>query len=190
LGSGAAREHVRVARRLEELPAIRAAFERGKLSYSQVRALSRVATPELEAQLLELARRSTAAQLERVLRAYRGVLARELPPEELVHGERYPTCEHDDAGGLVIRGRLPAEEGALLMAALEAGRDRLRSEASEDRRAEPAARQPARHDPAAFPAGQAVSGETRRGAEESRAPSPSNPDALLLMADTPWRPGR
>ena len=63
---------------LQELPKIRAAFERGELSYSQVRALSRVATPELEGRLLELARRSTAAQLERVLRAYRGVLAREL----------------------------------------------------------------------------------------------------------------
>jgi hypothetical protein len=70
----------------------------GKLSFFQVRALSRVATPELEGQLLELTRYSTAAQLERVLRAYRGVLARELTPEELEHGERYLTCEHDVDG--------------------------------------------------------------------------------------------
>jgi hypothetical protein len=64
--------------RLAELPALRAACGRGELSYSQVRALARVATPELEPLLLETARHATAAQLERVLRAYRGVLAREL----------------------------------------------------------------------------------------------------------------
>jgi hypothetical protein len=38
-----AREHVRVAGRLSELPLIRAAFARGELSYSKVRALIRVA---------------------------------------------------------------------------------------------------------------------------------------------------
>src|SRR5215211_7514182 len=38
----AAREHVRVALRLQELPLIRAAFEQGQLSYSKVRALTRV----------------------------------------------------------------------------------------------------------------------------------------------------
>jgi Domain of unknown function (DUF222)/HNH endonuclease len=172
LGSGAAREHVRVARRLEELPEIRAAFERGELSYSQVRALSRVATPELEGRLLEIARHSTAAQLERVLRAYRGVLARELSAEEIAHGERYLTCQHDDDGALLIRGRLPAEEGALLMAALEAGRDQLRSEASDARRAE-----------APLSAEASLSSAAQPGSDAS-APPPSNPDALLLMADT------
>ena len=40
----AAREHVRVARRLPELPLIHAAFARGELSYAKVRALTRVAT--------------------------------------------------------------------------------------------------------------------------------------------------
>jgi Domain of unknown function (DUF222) len=88
LGPLAAREHVRVARRLSELPRIRAAFDTGELSYSQVRALSRVATPELEPTLLEIARHATAAQLERTLRAYRGVVARELSPADLAHGER------------------------------------------------------------------------------------------------------
>jgi hypothetical protein len=166
LGSGAAREHVRVARRLQELPKIRAAFERGELSYSQVRALSRVATPELEGRLLEIARHSTAAQLERVLRAYRGVLARELPAEEIAHGERYLTCQHDDDGALVIRGRLPAEEGALLMAALQAGRDQLRSTASDARSAE------------------ASLSSVAQPRSDATASAPSNPDALLLMCDT------
>jgi hypothetical protein len=69
LDARAAREHVRVARRLEVLPVIRAAFERGEVSYSKVRAITRVAEPETEADLLMLAVHSTAAQLERIVAA-------------------------------------------------------------------------------------------------------------------------
>jgi hypothetical protein len=69
----AAREHVRVARRLPELPRVHAAFARGELSYSKVRALTRIAEPESEEELLGLARALTASQLERAVRAYRRV---------------------------------------------------------------------------------------------------------------------
>ncbi len=51
----AAREHVRVARALRELPMIADAFSRGELSYSKVRPLTRVATERTEADLIELA---------------------------------------------------------------------------------------------------------------------------------------
>ena len=61
----------RVARALGELPAIDGALRVGKLSYAKVRALTRVATPENEAQLLELALFATGAQLERLCRGYR-----------------------------------------------------------------------------------------------------------------------
>src|SRR5215211_8021311 len=61
----AAREHVRVARALRELPRTRRAFSRGELSYSKVRPLTRVATADSEADLLHLARYATACQLER-----------------------------------------------------------------------------------------------------------------------------
>jgi len=128
LAPSAAREHVRVARCLSELPLIRAAFGRGELSYSQVRALSRVATDELEPALLEIARYSTAAQLERTLRAYRGVVERELSPVDRAHGDAYLRCEYDEDGSLLIRGRLPAEDGALVLAALDAARDSLRGQ--------------------------------------------------------------
>ena len=67
IAPGAAREHVRVARRLGELPLIRAAFAAGELSYSKVRALTRVENVEREQDLLELARHATASQLERLL---------------------------------------------------------------------------------------------------------------------------
>lgn len=75
LNPRSAREHLRVARCLAELPSVREAFSRGELSYSKVRALCRVATPERESELLYLARHATAGQLERIVRAYRGALS-------------------------------------------------------------------------------------------------------------------
>src|SRR4051795_7512073 len=71
LAPGPAREHVRVARALPALPAIRAAFAAGRLSYSKVRALTRVAAPDSEQALLDLAGVCTAAQLDRVAREWR-----------------------------------------------------------------------------------------------------------------------
>src|SRR5262245_53721044 len=124
IAPGVAREHVRVARSLVELPLIRAAFAEGELSYSKVRALTRVEDVEREQDLLDLARHATASQLERLLRAYRGVVATERaaagePPE------RWIAFDHADDGSVLLRGRLPAEEGALVMAAFEAALDRL-----------------------------------------------------------------
>jgi hypothetical protein len=70
MGLRAAREHVRVARAFAGLPAIRSAFAEGRLSYSQARALTRVAEPDREEELLTLARHATAAQLEQLVRGY------------------------------------------------------------------------------------------------------------------------
>ena len=120
----AAREHVRVARRLEELPLVRESFAEGRLSYSKVRALTRVDGIEREAELLELAQHASASQLDRLVRAYRGVVA----AERAARGgrpERWLTWSHDDDGSLLVHGRLPAEEGAMLVAALEAAREQL-----------------------------------------------------------------
>jgi hypothetical protein len=58
------------------LPLVRDAFAHGELSYTKVRALTRVATAENERGLLELARVFTAAQLERAVHAYRRVTTR------------------------------------------------------------------------------------------------------------------
>lgn len=66
----AAREKVRVARALNDLPAITSAFSEGRLSYSKVRALARVATPATDAEFLLMAEHSTAAQLEVMCRSY------------------------------------------------------------------------------------------------------------------------
>lgn len=71
VGMVAAREQVRVARRLRDLPTVRAEFAAGRLSYSKVRAITRVAHPAIEEGLVQLAQAATAAQLERACSALR-----------------------------------------------------------------------------------------------------------------------
>lgn len=63
----AARERVRVANALLYLPQLRGAFQRGEISYSKCRVVTRHATPESEEEYLTLALSLTAAQLERKL---------------------------------------------------------------------------------------------------------------------------
>src|SRR5881397_2259985 len=108
LSPRSAREHVRVARRLAELPLIHEAFGCGELSYARVRALTRVAEPEDERELLELARHLTAAQLERAVRAYRHVTAAEADD---LHAIAYAGYSWQQDGSLVVRARLAPEDG-------------------------------------------------------------------------------
>src|SRR4030095_12984237 len=70
---GAAREYVRVARALATLPLLAEALGRGELSYSKVRALTRVATPETEARLLAVGRAGATCHVERIVRGWRRV---------------------------------------------------------------------------------------------------------------------
>jgi hypothetical protein len=115
VGMVAAREQVRVARRLRELPLVRDAFAQGRISYSKVRAITRVAHPEIEAKLVDLARWSTAAQLERACSALRRCADAEEAERELCEEEdraelrRSVRWHHDpDTGDLIVRLRIPA----------------------------------------------------------------------------------
>ena len=106
-----AREHVRVAGALEGLPAITAAFVAGELSYSKVRAITRIATPANEDELLNMARYSTASQTDKFVRLYRGMLDDcdldgEAAGATQRHNRRYLTHHFDLDGMLVIRARL------------------------------------------------------------------------------------
>lgn len=126
IGLGAAREKMRVARALPELPRISQAMERGELSFSKVRALTRVATPENEARLLELARHGTTAHVEQVVRAWRRVdRLEEGALERARHEARALTLYPDEDGSWVLRGRLDPEVGALLRKALDAASEEL-----------------------------------------------------------------
>ena len=121
-----AREKVRVARALEGLPRIGEAFRSGRLSYSKVRAMTRIATPDNEEELLRIARDGTASHLERVVRGYRRTCRLEEAEEaERQHEDRYLHYHTDDDGMLVIEARLPPEVGACVLKALEAAMDAL-----------------------------------------------------------------
>jgi hypothetical protein len=126
LDLGAAREKVRVARALEALPQVRSTFARGEVSYAKVRALTRVATPENEADLLSFAGGASAAGVERLVRSWREHDALdEAALERERHRSRRLTVVPDGEGIYVVRGRLDPEVGAALCRALEAAEDAL-----------------------------------------------------------------
>jgi len=121
LDMGAAREKVRVAQALGELPRISEAMRRGELSYSKARALTRVATAENEVELLVFARAGTSAHVEKLVRAWRRVdRIEDLEQENLRRASRYLQTYTDEDGMIVLRARLEPEVGAALLTALDA----------------------------------------------------------------------
>ncbi len=112
---------MRVARSLESLPNISEAFRSGQVSYSKVRAMTRVATPENEDYLLNIAHHGTAAHVERLVCNYRKVQRiAERQRANTLHEQRCVTFHHDDDGALVLEARLPPETGAIVLEALAA----------------------------------------------------------------------
>ena len=112
LDLGAAREKVRVAHALAGLPAISDAMARGQLSYSKVRALTRVATPPTEDYFLDIALHGTAQHVERLVRYYRQVEQREaLSREEHQQQTRELSYWFDTDGSVIFKARLPAVPG-------------------------------------------------------------------------------
>ena len=127
LSSGTAREHVRVARALRDLPVIRARFAAGRLSYAKVRALTRIATPATEAGLAELAGPMTANQLERFARAHRQVTRADDADARV---RRRLAWRLEEDGSLSGTFRLPPLAGAVLLKALRAACADLAGEAA------------------------------------------------------------
>jgi hypothetical protein len=117
MSSGTAREHVRVARALRDLPVIRAEFGAGRLSYAKVRALTRIATPDTDAGLAELAGPMTGNQLERFARAHRQVSSAD---DAAARVQRRLAWRFEEDGSLAGTFRLPPLQGAVLLKALRA----------------------------------------------------------------------
>jgi hypothetical protein len=88
----------------------------------KVRALTRMGGAYSESDLMNLARQATAAQLERISRSMRPVSTAEAND---THEGRYLSTVWEDDGSLSIHGNLPAEDGALLLRALDRARDAL-----------------------------------------------------------------
>ncbi len=125
IGMNAAREKVRVAHALARLEKISRAFAQGELSYSKVRALTRIATADNEEYLLMIARHGTAHHVEKLVSLARRVERLEdLEAANADHAARALSYHYDDDGCLVLKGRLPADAGALLVKALEMALDR------------------------------------------------------------------
>jgi len=117
MSSGTAREHVRVARALRDLPVTRTEFGAGRLSYAKVRALTRIATPATEADLAELAGPMTANQLERFARAHRQVSSVD---DAAARVRRRLAWRIEEDGSLSGTFRLSPLQGAVLLKALRA----------------------------------------------------------------------
>jgi len=109
------RERVRVARKLGEFRVIDDALRRGEVSYSKVRALVRVATPENEVLLLDHARLMTASQLEKLCRKYALVQRHGQDPHPLGDAQRRYVRRRDTEDGMVkIEAVLHPEEAELV----------------------------------------------------------------------------
>ncbi|HVS48337.1 MAG TPA: DUF222 domain-containing protein, partial [Candidatus Dormibacteraeota bacterium] len=168
LDLGAAREKMRVAHALAVLPLLSEAMRHGEISYSKVRALTRIATPANEHDLLSFAHAGTAAHVERLVRGMRRVdracSEGAGDDEECRHAARYLRAYTDEDGMVVVTGRLAPEAGAALLRALDAGVEALYG----PRRGQPSGGEP---EPTDEPMDE-VSGEQRRA------------DALGLVAES------
>ncbi|MGI9616255.1 MAG: DUF222 domain-containing protein [Acidimicrobiales bacterium] len=112
------RDHVRVARALEELPVVRQALRCGELSFSKARALTRLVRPIDEQAMVELARTATAAQLDRIVAGHRQIDA-SLDPHDDTNRRRYR--QRALANGMVeVSVVVPADAAALIDKAVAA----------------------------------------------------------------------
>lgn len=124
VGIVSAREKLRVAHAIEELPKVSEALRSGEISYSKARAITRIAKPDNEDFLLDVALNGTTGHIERLVR-----YARKYGPEEALeqaraqHRDRFVRTWIDSDGAVVLSGRLPAELGAIVMRALDAAVD-------------------------------------------------------------------
>lgn len=128
------------AHALDALPQISSALRAGRVSFSKVRAMTRVATPQNEDYLLMIADHGTASHVERLVRNYRKVKRTEaLARDNQHHALRELNWYIDDDGSYVLKARLGPEQGARIAQALDAAMDAIREEqhnAAEDVSAE------------------------------------------------------
>ena len=120
-----------MARKLEECPRVQQAFSEGRISYSKVRAITRIVTPDNEQTLLSYALEGSTSQLERIVRSYRRAAPAEQEQATRQQERRYLSYHHDDDNMLVLQGRLPPEVGALLVKALRKAEDGANEDSAE-----------------------------------------------------------
>ena len=126
IGAVAAREKVRVARSLEQLPEIADAFAKGEISYSKVRAMTRVATAANESVLVSVARHGTAAHVEKLVRRFHWTQRRDAAKLAQSQHEFRKVSYFFGDGEFVLSARLPPEIGAIVSKALDVAVEAVR----------------------------------------------------------------
>ncbi|WP_165818430.1 DUF222 domain-containing protein, partial [Frankia canadensis] len=121
LTSPTARSYHRVATALRTLPLIRHAFARGQLTYTKVRALSRIATPTTEHTWLDHAHSNTADQLEHLITSHR----QKTTNPTTTHTKRSLRWRPRTNGMITLTVVLTADEATHLATALHATRASL-----------------------------------------------------------------
>jgi len=120
LSLSAAREKVRTAHALRKMPAIAAGFADGRLSYSKVRTLTRVAESHDEEKLAAYAFQATAVQVEERCRQIRNGTPESVGGAWRAWERRSLTLRRDQARGtMAISVEVPLEDGELIAQALE-----------------------------------------------------------------------
>jgi hypothetical protein len=108
-----ASEWTRVAHAIQDLPAIRAAFATGRMSWDQVRTATRFASSDTDDKIAETAPSMTVTQLRRQAREVK------LADVQQAHHDRFFTWNFDENHPVVdFRGRLVDTEGAIIIKAL------------------------------------------------------------------------
>lgn len=120
-----AREHVRTARSLEELPLVRERFLAGELSYSKVRAITRVATPLNEADMVDIAIESTGSQVERICGRMKPKDRNELSETQIFEMSRSVNLKHNDDGTSSLVITLPRVEAKTAYGAIQRKSDQV-----------------------------------------------------------------
>ena len=125
-----AREWIRVGKRLRALPLIAALFDADELSYSKVRTLSRLATPENEAQLAAIAKDVPAGHLPRAIAAWLHRNSDDLELERHQHQQRSVTWRNEPDGMVTFNAHLPPLVAGVLISHLTTHVMRTRQQAT------------------------------------------------------------
>ncbi|MGO1199653.1 MAG: DUF222 domain-containing protein [Brachybacterium sp.] len=160
MAPGTAREHVRVARALPAMPLTVAEFRAGRLSYSKVREMTRVADQVDEALLVDLARAMTASQLALAIASFRAIDGSRLGQDVV----RQASWRVRDDGMVEIRAVLPAEAGAEVITALDLA---LSRDGTAPPQADPAAEGPSIEDSASSGSSRSIPHADQLSAEEA-----------------------
>ena len=125
--AGAARERVRAAGTLRELPVVAQAFGQGLMSWSQVRAITRVARADDGIDWVMIARSSSGAQIEKIVRGMRRAKSLQEAQEDCERAAWLVRTRktYDADGNLVMTIYAKAEVAPVVAAAFDAKRAEL-----------------------------------------------------------------